>query len=149
MSQEEVIKVTAAVIIEDGRVLIAQRPPGGRHHGAWEFPGGKVEPGESPEECLARELAEELGVAVAVGERLTEVRHAYPDLLIVLAAFACEITAGEPRDIHCSAHAWVSPAELLEYDLLPPDLEIAHTLRLHPHGPLSNERATGVTAIEE
>ena len=134
MGQAEAIKVTAAVIVENGRVLIAQRPPGGRHPGDWEFPGGKVEPGESPEECLARELAEELGVAVAVGERLAEVRHVYPDLSIHLMAFACEITAGEPRDICCSAHAWASPAELKEYDLLPPDQEIAHTLRLHAHG---------------
>jgi 8-oxo-dGTP diphosphatase len=128
MSVTEAIQVTAAVIIEEGLVLITERPKGGPHPGAWEFPGGKVEPGETPEECLARELDEELGMTVVVGERLAVVRHAYPDLLIDLIAFTCEITGGEPRDVGCSAHTWVPPGELDRYDLLPPDLELARLL---------------------
>lgn len=122
------MQVTAAVIKRDGLVLIARRPGGGRHPGAWEFPGGKVEPGESPEECLARELTEELGITVEVGKRLSAISHEYPDLSIDLIVFSCEITSGEPADLGCSAHRWVRPGELNGYDLLPPDRELVRVL---------------------
>jgi len=125
MSEEPGMTVTAAIIIEDGRVLIAQRPPGGRHAGEWEFPGGKVEPGETPEQCLARELAEELGVTVEVGKAMGRVRHSYPDLVIDLLAFQAAITSGTLEDIECSAHVWALPEELRDYDLLPPDRVLA------------------------
>jgi len=128
MSENAGITVTAAIIIEDGRVLIAQRPPGGRHAGEWEFPGGKVEPGETPEQCLARELAEELGVAVEVGRAAGRVRHSYPDLVVDLLAYEATITAGTLEDIECSAHAWVRPSQLEGYDLLPPDLVLAREI---------------------
>ena len=117
--------VTAAVIVKEGRVLLARRPPEGRHPGAWEFPGGKVEPGESPEECLAREIAEEMGTKVTVGRRLASVTHDYHDLAIELIAFECAFAGGEPRDIGCQAHAWALPDEASTYDLLPPDRELA------------------------
>ena len=117
----EIIDVTAAVIEKDGMVLIAQRRPGGRHPERWEFPGGKVEMGETAEECLAREMVEEMGVEVAVGEKLSEVEHAYPDTKIRLIAFKCEITSGRFQDIGCAAHAWVAPKQIGDYDLLPPD----------------------------
>jgi mutator protein MutT len=130
MKNGEAVTVTAAVIIEDGRVLITRRPPGGRHPGAWEFPGGKVEPGESPQECLAREIAEELGIVVTVGEKLAQVRHAYHDLTIDLLAFSCLISSGSPQDIACSAHARVTPEELLGYDLLPADRRLVELLQL-------------------
>ncbi|MBU4240664.1 MAG: NUDIX domain-containing protein, partial [Actinobacteria bacterium] len=80
------MQVTAAIIERDGVVLIARRPPSGRHPGSWEFPGGKVEPGESPRECLAREMEEEVEIAVVVGEELATVRHTYHDLAIDLLA---------------------------------------------------------------
>lgn len=130
MEQCEVKSVTAAIIVEEGRVLITRRPPGGRHPGAWEFPGGKVEPGETPEACLARELAEELGIAVEVGEKLAVVNHAYTDLAIELLVFDCRIVRGRPRDLACSEHVWVSPLELCEYNLLPPDRQVAELLLL-------------------
>jgi len=117
----KIIDVTAAVIEKGERVLIAQRRPDGRHPGRWEFPGGKVEPGETAEDCLAREMVEEMGVAVAVGERLAEVEHSYPDMRIRLIAFSCEITSGRFQDIGCAAHAWVAPEQIGDYDLLPPD----------------------------
>jgi mutator protein MutT len=117
----KIIDVTAAVIEKGERVLIAQRRPDGRHPGRWEFPGGKVEPGETAEDCLAREMVEEMGVAVAVGERLAEVEHSYPDMRIRLIAFSCEITSGRFQDIGCAAHAWVAPKQIGDYDLLPPD----------------------------
>ena len=124
----EPIQVTAAIIERDGAVLVARRPPGGRHPGSWEFPGGKVEPGESTRECLAREMKEEMGIAVVVGEELARVRHAYPDLAIELLAFRCVIAEGEPSDIGCDIHAWVEPGSLVEYDLLPPDRELVKML---------------------
>jgi 8-oxo-dGTP diphosphatase len=125
MEQPKAIKVTAAIIMEGGRLLVALRAPGGRHPGAWEFPGGKVEPDESPEDCIAREMAEELDVAVDVGERIAEVPYTYPDLDIELIAFKCTISGGRPRDVGCSAHAWVSPLELENFDLLPADRKLA------------------------
>jgi len=122
------MRVTAAIIVRDGRVLIAQRPLGGRHPGEWEFPGGKIESGESPQQCLARELDEELGVTVKVGEHLASVRYSYPDLELDLLAFSAEITGGTVRDIECSAHAWVDPRTLESCDLLPPDRVLAHEI---------------------
>jgi mutator protein MutT len=115
------VTVTAAVIVDAGRVLIARRPPGGRHPGTWEFPGGKVEPGETPEECLAREMLEEMAVSVSVGRKLSEVRHSYDDLTIDLLAYECFITEGTLADIGCDAHAWVEPGSLGERDLLEAD----------------------------
>ncbi|MHB8895622.1 MAG: (deoxy)nucleoside triphosphate pyrophosphohydrolase [Candidatus Geothermincolia bacterium] len=128
MSDELAIIVTAAVIEADGLVLIAQRPPGGRHPGEWEFPGGKVEPGETSEDCVRRELVEELGIEVRVGRRLASIRHSYPDLEIELVAYACEITSGAPADIECSAHQWVPPEALPSFELLPPDRVMAREL---------------------
>lgn len=128
MDNPEATKVTAAIIIEGGRVLIARRPPGGRHPGAWEFPGGKVEPGETPEVCLARELDEELGIIVKVGEKLAEIRHVYPDRAIDLQAFECTIESGRPRDLACSEHAWVKSGDLGAYDLLPADVKLLEAL---------------------
>lgn len=119
------IQVTAAVVARGGRVLLAQRPTAGRHADAWEFPGGKVEPGESPEECLAREMAEEMGVRVSVGRRLASITHEYPDLAIELIAFECELVGGEPRDVGCQAHTWALPDEVSTYGLLPPDRALA------------------------
>lgn len=117
------ILVTAGIIVdpEDGRVLIAQRPAGGRHPGSWEFPGGKVEPGETLQECLARELAEEVGIEARVGVEMARVRYSYPDLAIELIAFSAEIVSGTLSDLHCRNHRWVTRSELPGYDLLPPD----------------------------
>jgi 8-oxo-dGTP diphosphatase len=124
----QIVDVTAAVVIQGNKILIAQRLATGRHPGRWEFPGGKVEAGESPVECLAREMAEEMGVEVAVGEKLSEVEHAYPDMKIRLIAFSCEITKGDLQDIGCAAHTWTLLTELGDYDLLPPDRILASML---------------------
>jgi 8-oxo-dGTP diphosphatase len=125
MSNDPAITVTAAIIVEHGQVLIAQRPPGGRHPGEWEFPGGKIEPGETPEQCLARELDEELAVKVRVGKRLAQVDYAYPDIVIRLIAFECEITGGTLSDVECSAHTFIAPERMAEYEILPPDRVLA------------------------
>ena len=125
MSAPPATVVTAAVVRRNGRVLIARRLPGGRHPGRWEFPGGKVEPGEALEECVLRELKEELGARARVLGRLAGARHSYPDLEVELVALECEITGGELTDIQCAAHAWVRPEDLPAYDLLPPDRVLA------------------------
>lgn len=134
MESSKRVQVTAAVITEEGRVLLAQRPLRGRHPGAWEFPGGKVEAAETPRQCLARELREELGIEVEAGEEVARVSHSYPDLDIELVAFRCTITGGELEDLGCEAHAWVAPGALPGYDLLPPDREIAERGLLPPAG---------------
>jgi 8-oxo-dGTP diphosphatase len=128
MDPDEPIIVTAAILLNEGRVLITRRPPGGRHPGSWEFPGGKVEPPETPRECLARELAEELAITVAVGDLLARTRYSYPDLSIDLLAFNCTTNAGTPTCLGCDAFEWVSPAGLSDYDLLPPDRVLAREI---------------------
>jgi len=105
-------QVCAAVIEREGRFLIAQRPPEGLLGGLWEFPGGKQEPGESLEECLRREIREELAVEIAVGAPVATVEHAYTHLRITLHAFRCQLLAGEPQAIAVAAWRWVRPDEL-------------------------------------
>ena len=105
--------VPAAVTVRaDGRVLVAQRNVDDMLGGLWEFPGGKREDGETLPECLVREMREELGVEVAVGEQLVVVRHAYTHFRITLHAFHCQLVGGEPRCLDCAAFRWVTLAEL-------------------------------------
>ena len=106
------IDVTAAVIWRDGRVLIAQRPAHGLLGGLWEFPGGKQEPGETLPECLRREIREELGVEIEVGELVTSVRHTFTHYRITLHAFRCRLVDGEPQAIGCAGTRWVTLSEL-------------------------------------
>lgn len=119
------IKVTAGVIKDNDRVLITRRAPKENFAGGWEFPGGKIEAGETPQDCLARELKEELNLNVSVGKLCTEVNHNYGDISINLIAYYCTIIDGQ---IQVSVHdkfKWVKINDLLEYDLLPADISIA------------------------
>ncbi|GAB4220463.1 MAG: 8-oxo-dGTP diphosphatase MutT [Acidobacteriota bacterium] len=120
----ETLVVTAAVVDREGRILIARRRDG-HLAGYWEFPGGKVEPGEGLAECLARELGEELGIRVEVLEPLTPVEHAYPGKTVRLHAFYCRWLAGEPKANEHDQIAWVLPGELNAFPLAPADLPIA------------------------
>ena len=120
--------VTAAVIEEGGRVLIARRKKGDRCQGRWEFPGGKVEPGESPEGSLKRELHEELGVEVAVGERLCVCPFRAGEIDMELLVYRTRIVAGE---VVCHDHdevRWVEPGDLERYDLTGPDRRVVESL---------------------
>jgi A/G-specific adenine glycosylase len=108
-------QVTAGVIQHRGRILIARRKEHGLLGGLWEFPGGKQEPGESLEECLQRELQEELNIRVAVGEKLTRIRHAYTHFRITLHVFFCRWIGGHPEPVGCSELKWVRPSELTRY----------------------------------
>ncbi len=104
--------VTAGVIWQQDRFLIAQRPPDRLLGGLWEFPGGKCEPGESLEDCLKREIREELGVEIEVIAPLTVVRHAYTHFRITLHAFQCHLVSGQPRALGCPAWRWVRLEDL-------------------------------------
>ncbi len=105
------IVVTAAVVEREGRVLVTRRPEGTHLAGHWEFPGGKCEDGESLEECLVREIREELGVGIVVGPQVFEVEHAYPERAVRLHFFACELR-GEPRPLLGQQMRWVTREEL-------------------------------------
>jgi A/G-specific adenine glycosylase len=121
--------VTAAVLRRDGKALLAKRPSRGLLGGMWEFPGGKVEEGETLETCLVREIREELGAHVKVNEPLGVYKHAYTHFRITLYAFLCELTDGEPRPIEAAELAWVSPVDLDKYPMGKVDRQIANRLQ--------------------
>ena len=107
-----VIEVSAGLVFRSGKLLITQRHANAHLGGLWEFPGGKRETGETFEQCLARELREELGVDVVVGKLFDSVTHAYPERTVLLKFFLCLLPAGEPQAIDCAAVKWVNREEL-------------------------------------
>lgn len=123
--------VAAAVIDRAGRVLIAQRPPGKHLAGGWEFPGGKLEPGEDPRSGLARELREELGITLSAALRpLIRVRHAYDYGHVLIDMWVVRQYSGEPRGLDGQALRWCAQHELESVELLPADGPIVAALRL-------------------
>lgn len=108
-------RIAAGVIFKRGKILIQQRLSEGLLGGLWEFPGGKVEAGESLVECVRREVREELGIEVRVGEEIIAVEHAYSHFSITLHAFRCEFLSGRPRATSAQRFKWVTPGELDEY----------------------------------
>jgi 8-oxo-dGTP diphosphatase len=116
-----IVEVTAAILVKGDRVLIAQRPPGDRLAGLWEFPGGKLEDGETLQACLARELQEEFGIAVTVGEALGESVYHYPHLSVRLLAFRTSIVDGTIRPMAHAAVKWVKVSELADHAFAPAD----------------------------
>jgi 8-oxo-dGTP diphosphatase len=126
-----VIHVVAGAVIDTaGRVLIAQRPPGKHLAGGWEFPGGKLEPGEARASGLARELQEELGIAIRNPRPLIRVRHTYPYGEVLIDMWVVKSYSGEPRGLDGQALKWLSQDELEEAELLPADGPIVRALRL-------------------
>lgn len=111
-----VVEVGAGLVFRQGRLLIARRREGDHQGGLWEFPGGKREPGETWEECVRRELREELGMEVEVGSCWEELTHHYPERVIHLAFFLCRWLEREPRPLGCSAVAWVTREELARHE---------------------------------
>ena len=120
--------VVAGMIIRDGQVLISQRRADQSLPLQWEFPGGKVEPGEAPVAALARELREELGVGVRVGRIWDVLFHAYPAFDLVMLVYVCELIEGEPRAVEVADFAWAAPGELSRWDILPADLPLVQRL---------------------
>jgi 8-oxo-dGTP diphosphatase len=124
------IRVAAAVIEDGGRVLLARRPDGAHQGGLWEFPGGKVEPGEAIGEALRRELAEELGIEVLAHRPLIRVRHAYADREVVLDVHRVNAYRGRPAGLEGQPLAWVDPTELDRYAMPAADRPIVAAVRL-------------------
>ena len=123
MSLKLVLVAACALVDPDGRVLIAQRPPGKPMAGLWEFPGGKVEAGERPEATLIRELREELGIVVneACLAPLTFASHAYPDFHLLMPLFVCRRWEGTVTALEGQQLAWVRPNKLRDYPMPPAD----------------------------
>jgi A/G-specific adenine glycosylase len=121
--------VTAAIIRKRNQVLIAQRPLGGMLGGLWEFPGGKRERGETLEECLRREIKEELDIEIEVGELVTQVQHAYTHFRITLHAFECRLQQGRPRALQVADWRWVWLDELNEFAFAVTDRKIIAVLK--------------------
>ena len=129
-SPTEIHVVAGAITDAEGRVLIAQRPRGRHMAGRWEFPGGKLVPGEDPYTGLQRELAEELGLAVREARPLIRLRHDYPDHRVLLDVWEVTAYDGEPQALDAQALAWARPDELPRHDLLEADRAIVTALRL-------------------
>jgi 8-oxo-dGTP diphosphatase len=123
----KIVLVAACAILDaDGRVLIAQRPTGRSMAGLWEFPGGKIEPGERPEQTLIRELKEELGIVVTEPclAPLTFASHAYPEFHLLMPLFVCRRWTGTPTPLEGQALKWVKPNALRDFPMPPADLPL-------------------------
>jgi 8-oxo-dGTP diphosphatase len=123
------IEVSAGLIFRGGKLLITQRHAGAHLGGLWEFPGGKRECDETFEACLARELREELGIEVAVGELIETVEHDYPEKRVLLKFFRCQWLAHEPQPLGCPAFAWITREELARYEFPAADARLLAALR--------------------
>jgi len=123
-----ILVVAAALYDARGRVLIAQRPQGRHQAGRWEFPGGKVAPGESESAALARELREELGIEVNASRPFMRLEHSYPDRRVELSMWIVERYGGTPRSLDGQELRWIAPAELAHADLLEADRPFVEAL---------------------
>ena len=132
LKTQNLVEVSAGLIFRDGKLLITRRNANVHLGGLWEFPGGKREPDESDEECLCRELREELGVDVEVKELIETIQHDYPGKSVRLKFFRGVLLKGEPSPIGCDAVAWVTAAQLAEYAFPEADLRLLGKLRASP-----------------
>src|SRR5579863_10407626 len=127
------VLVAAGILIEDGRVLVTQRRAGTHLEGSWEFPGGKVEPGEDPREALRRELREEIGVEASVGEIVDVTFHRYEDadkaVLLLFFEAKRSPSSPEPRAIDVAAVRWAAAGEMAPEDFPPADVEVLRKVR--------------------
>ena len=122
-------EVVAALIWNEGRFLICQRPITKSCALLWEFVGGKVEKGETKEDALMRECKEELGIGLRVGDVFTEVIHEYPDITVHLTLFNAEISEGVPQKLEHNDIRWICPEEIPQYNFCPADVEIVSMLK--------------------
>ena len=129
MSTRNAIQVAAAVIECQGCYLITKRGPGTHLSGYWEFPGGKLEPGESLETCLLRELREELGVEIKEPIPFMVIQHKYPEKTVELNFFFCSLIPGEIKPLGCAEFRWVPLRELSNFTFLPADKPIVAKLQ--------------------
>jgi len=124
--------VTAAIIRKDGLVLVTRRPDGKPHAGMWEFPGGKLDGGETPQECLRREIREELDLEVTVGPIFEVTFHRYEWGPVLILAYECSPSRGAIRNLQVAEHRWIAPRDLHRLDILPADLPIISKLNAPP-----------------
>lgn len=122
------VRVVAAVIREENRVFATQRGYGPQKDG-WEFPGGKIEPGETPEQALIREIREELDIVVSVGEKLCQVEYDYPAFHLSMGCYFCAVQAGSLTLKEHESARWLRPEELDQVDWLPADRYIVQRLK--------------------
>ncbi len=123
------VQVAAGLVFRGGKLLVTQRPPASHLGGLWEFPGGKCQAGESFEQCLRRELAEELGIEVQVQELVEDLTHDYPEKSVHLKFFRCRWLRHEPRAILCQDLAWIEPEQLANYKFPAADARLLEKLR--------------------
>ena len=131
-AERELLLVVAVALVDvDGRVLLAQRPEGKAMAGLWEFPGGKVDAGETPEQALVRELAEELGIETATSclAPIAFASHGYEKFHLLMPVFACRKWIGTPQPSENQTLKWVRPADLARYPMPPADLPLVGLLR--------------------
>jgi 8-oxo-dGTP diphosphatase len=131
-AETRIVLVSAVALVDaDGRVLLAQRPAGKPMAGLWEFPGGKVDPGETPETALIRELAEELGIDVTASclAPFAFASHSYPDFHLLMPLYVCRKWSGIPAAREGQRFAWVRPARLGDYPMPPADKPLVAMLR--------------------
>lgn len=129
---KKVLEVVAALLWNENKFFIAKRSEERDLGGLWEFPGGKVEEGESPESAISRECEEELGISVEVAELFMKVTHDYGDKVINLALFSCKIKEGTPLLLEHQKMEWISVEEIPNYDFCPADLPFLE--KLHQEG---------------
>lgn len=122
MKNASFIKVAAGIIIRNGQYLITKRKPKAHYGGYWEFPGGKCEVQETLEDCLRRELHEELGIDITDPCPYHQLQHAYSDRTVELSFFTCSIIRGEARPLGCQELKWVTARELSDYVFPPADV---------------------------
>jgi len=129
LKTQNLIEVSAGLVFRDGKLLITQRHADAHLGGLWEFPGGKREPGESFEECLVRELREELNIEVEAGEILESLTHDYPEKSVRLEFFQCRWIRGEPQTLGCADLRWIGRAELDDYPFPAADARLLKRLK--------------------
>lgn len=130
--ESELVEVAAGLVFRKGKLLITQRRPQDHLGGLWEFPGGKRHTDETFEECLRRELIEELGIEVTVGELVEEITHTYPEKTVRLKFFSCRWERNEPQALGCDAFKWVKLSELKNYKFPAADERLLQKLENSP-----------------
>src|SRR5687767_3822175 len=126
------IQVAAALVFDRGKLLITQRRPDDHLPNLWEFPGGKVEPSETFEHCLIREIREELAIEISVHDLVEDLTHAYPEKTVRLRFYHCRLLSGEPKAIHVQAYKWVTREELPSHEFPAADAQLIERLQSAP-----------------
>ena len=119
----------AVIENQQGQILIDRRKKSGEMGGLWEFPGGKIEPGETVEECIQREIKEELDIKIAVGDRLTAISHAYETFRVTLYIHDCQYISGKPKPLESEEILWVEPNRLDKYQFPAANIQIVNLIQ--------------------